>query len=118
MNTVASGLRAHVDHGIPDTRRLAVENLVVLENAEGEYVHQRVAVIAGVEHALPAHRRNAETVAVVSDAGDNAFEDPAIARRRKRAEAQRVHYGDGPRAHGENVAQNAADARGRALEWL
>ena len=35
-----------------------------------------------------------------------------------RAEAQRIEHGDGPRAHGENVAQNAADAGGRALKRL
>ena len=31
------------------------------------------------------------------------------------AEAQRVEVGDRPRAHGEHVAQDAADAGGRAL---
>ena len=34
------------------------------------------------------------------------------------AEAQRIHDGQRPRAHGEDVAQNAADAGGRALEGL
>ena len=34
------------------------------------------------------------------------------------AEAQRVHGGDGARAHGEDVAQDAADAGGRALIGL
>src|SRR5579864_578608 len=31
-------------------------------------------------------------------------------------EAQRIHHCDWPRAHGEDIAQNAADAGGRALE--
>ena len=34
------------------------------------------------------------------------------------AEAQRIHHRDGARAHGEDVAQDAADAGGRALEGL
>ena len=34
------------------------------------------------------------------------------------AEAQRIHHGDGPRAHREDVAQDAADAGGRALQGL
>ena len=34
------------------------------------------------------------------------------------AEAQRVQAGDGPRAHREDVAQDAADARGRPLVRL
>ena len=33
----------------------------------------------------------------------------------ERAEAQRIHDGEGPRAHGEDVAEDAADAGGRAL---
>ena len=35
-----------------------------------------------------------------------------------RAEAQEVERGDGPRAHGEDVAQNAADPGRRALVGL
>src|SRR5205085_9781008 len=34
------------------------------------------------------------------------------------AEAQRVHDGNWPRPHGENVAQNAANAGGGAVKWL
>lgn len=36
----------------------------------------------------------------------------------RRAEAQRVHVGDGPCAHREDVAHDAADAGRRALERL
>ncbi len=35
-----------------------------------------------------------------------------------RAEAQRVEVGDGARAHGKDVAHDAADAGRRALVWL
>ena len=35
-----------------------------------------------------------------------------------RTEAERIHDGERPRAHGEDVAQNAADAGGRALKRL
>ena len=34
------------------------------------------------------------------------------------AEAQRIERGDRPRAHGENIAQDAADAGGGALVGL
>ena len=34
------------------------------------------------------------------------------------AEAQRIERGDRPRTHGENIAQDAADAGGRALVGL
>jgi hypothetical protein len=35
-----------------------------------------------------------------------------------RAEAERIHDGEGTRVHGEDVAQDAADAGGRALVGL
>ena len=38
--------------------------------------------------------------------------------RRNRPEAQRVHDGERPRAHGKDVAQDAANAGRRALERL
>ena len=120
MNAVAAGLRADVDHRIADARGSAVEDLVVPEDAEREDVDQRIAVVAWLEDALAAHRRHAEAVAVVRDAADHAFEDAAVARAGfrivERTEAQRIHHRDRPRAHGEDVAQDAADAGRRALE--
>ena len=54
------------------------------------------------------------------DAFDHAFQNPAVAIAAlgivQRAEPDGVQHGDGPRAHGEDVAQDAADAGGRALE--
>ncbi len=38
--------------------------------------------------------------------------------RRDRAEAERIHDRERTRVHGEDVAQDAADSGGRALEWL
>src|SRR5436189_3193154 len=35
-----------------------------------------------------------------------------------RAEAERIHYCQRSSAHGEDVAQNAANARGSSLKWL
>ena len=61
---------------------------------------------------------NADAVAVAADAGDHAFEDPARQRRVERSEAQRVQQRDRPRAHREDVADDAADAGGRALVGL
>ena len=60
------------------------------------------------------------------DAAHHAFDNAAVAghgfRRREsivnRSETNRVHHRDGPRAHGEDVAQDAAHAGGRALKRL
>ena len=65
-----------------------------------------------------AHRRHAEGIAIAADAGDHAVDKMARLRMRRRAERQRVQAGDRPRAHGEHVAQDAADAGRRALIGL
>ena len=116
MNAVAAGLRANINHRVADAFGLPVKHLVLAENTQGERVHQRIAVVAFFKDALAADGRDAEAVAIVRDPRDNAFENAAIARNIERAEAYRVQHGDGPRAHGENIAQDAADAGGRALE--
>ncbi len=118
VDSVAAGLGADVDHRVADAFGLAVKNLVLAKDAQRERVHQRIAVVALFEDALAADGGNAEAVAIVRDARNNAFENSAIARDIERAEAYRVHHRDGPRAHGENIAQDAAHAGGRALERL
>src|SRR5262249_7114112 len=68
---------------------------------------------------------DAEAIAVVADAADDAIEDAAIFGRIfwgraltgcDFAEAERVEHGDRASTHGENVAQDAADTGRRALE--
>ena len=48
--------------------------------------------------------------------GDGAGEKGAVLRNRQRSEAEGVHQGHGTGAHREDVAQDAADAGGGALE--
>ena len=80
---------------------------------------ENVGVVACVEIDLAADRRHADAVAVAADAGDHAGEqDSACADGRAAAEAQRIERRDRARAHGEDVAQDAADAGGRALIGL
>ncbi len=118
VNAVAPGLRADIDDGIADAGGAAVEDLVLFENAEGEGVDQRVLRIAAREGDFAADRRNAEAVSVEGDAADDTFHDAAVLRLVQRAEPQAVHRGDGPRAHREDVAKNAAHAGGCALKRL
>ena len=58
---------------------------------------------------------NADAVAVTADAGDHAFEDAPVERHVRRPEPQRVQQRHGPRAHREDVADDAANAGRRAL---
>ena len=56
----------------------------------------------------------------MGDAAHHAFQNApitfAVFGIVKRAEADGIHHGDRPRTHREDVAQNAANACGRALE--
>ena len=62
-----------------------------------------------------ADGRHAERIAVAADAGDDAGDQRAGFRMFRIAERQRVKAGNRTRAHGEDVAQNAADAGCGAL---
>ena len=118
VDAVAAGARADVDDGIADAARRAAKDAVRLQDAEREGVHEAVAVVAVVERDLAAHGGNADAVAVARDARHDALEEARGLRVRRIAEAQRVQGGDRPRAHGEDVAQDAAHAGGRALVRL
>jgi hypothetical protein len=67
---------------------------------------------------LAADRGHAEGIAVAANAGDDAGNQRARLRMLWIAERQRVEAGDRPRPHGEDVAQNAADAGRGALIGL
>src|SRR5437879_3626573 len=71
------------------------------------------AGISDVQQASPA-----APLSWMPTTAPDAIDQPARARIVGIAEAQRVENGDGPRPHREDVAQDAADAGGRALEGL
>jgi hypothetical protein len=79
------------------------------QHADAERVDQRVALVAGVEHDLAADVGQPEAVAVAADAGHDARQHPLGVLVVGRAEPQRVHHGDRAGAHGEDVADDAAD---------
>ena len=111
VDAVAAGLGADVDDRVADAAGRRVEDPVGAGDADAHRVDQDVAVVGAVERALAADRRHADAVAVAADAGDHAVDEVAGLRVAGLAEAQRVEDRDRPRAHGEDVAQDAADAR-------
>ena len=118
MDAVASGLGAHVDDRIADAGGGGIEDPRCVRHAHGHRVDQDVAVVSRVEGAFAGHRRNADAVAVAADTGDDAGHQMAHLRVLGAAETQRVEVGDRPGAHGEDVAQDAADAGRGALVGL
>src|SRR6202008_1350084 len=81
-------------------------------------VDQDVAVVRGVEIHLAADGGHAHAVAVAANPTDNAIDKVPRLRVLRRAEPEGVHHRDRPRAHGEDVAHDAAHARCRALIGL
>ncbi len=127
MNSVAAGFCADIDHGIADAFSFGKKNFFLLGDAESKSVDERILRIARLEADFAANRRDAKTISVTSDSANYAVEDAAVFRSvfftgvfacSDLAESQRIQDSDGARAHGENVAQDAADPGRRALEGL
>src|SRR4029453_11935142 len=94
------------------------EDAVGAHDTEGEGIDEDDLVVAGIEVDLAANRRHAAAIAVPADATHHAADEIARARMIEAAEAQRVEVGNRARAHGEDVAHDAADAGRRALIGL
>src|SRR5882762_2927695 len=127
VNSIAASFCADVDDGIADAFGFGEKNFFFFGDAEGERVDQRILGIARLEGDFAADGGNAEAVSVAPHAADDAVEDAAVFRgvRFRRefgssnlTEAERIENSDGPRAHGENIAENSAYAGSGALERL
>ena len=87
--------------------------------AQAHGVDEAVLLVAGLEVDLAADGRNADRVAVVTNAANGAVQQVARALGvGDLAEPQRIEYSDWPRADGEHVPQDAADSGGGPLERL
>ncbi len=117
-DAVAARARAHEHQQVAHARGGRAGQPVVVGDAQAHGVDQAVGLVRALEVDLAADGGHADGVAVVADARDRAVQQVQRARRLQLAEAQRVQDGDRPRADREHVAQDAADARGRALERL
>ena len=104
--------------GVARARGRGPQHPVRVDDAHAHGVDQARLLVAVVERHLAADGRHPDAVPVVADAGHRAREQVAAARARQLAEAQGVEQRDRPRAHREDVAHDAADAGGRALEGL
>ena len=83
------------------------------EQADAHRIDEAVGCIDVVEHDLAADVRNADGVAVRADAADGPGEVVV-----RSSEAQPVEKRDRPRAHRDDVAEDAADPGRGALERL
>ena len=117
-HAIGPGGRPEQDHRVARPAGRRDLEVAVSHDSHAERVDQRIARVARVEVEFPADVGQAQAVPVEGDAADHAGEHPAGVGGVGRAETQRVHHPDRPRAHGEDVADDAADAGGRALVRL
>ena len=103
---------------VPDARGGAADHAVLVGEPERHRVDEAVLLVRALVVDLAADRRHADRVAVVRDPGHGVVEQVARARAGGLAEAQRVEHRDRAGADREDVAQDAADAGGGALERL
>ena len=97
---------------------MPVKIFFFLTSPKREGINQNIGVVARVEINLAADGGHADAVAVATDAGNHAGNEITRAWMVDGAEAQGIERGDRTRAHGEDIAQDAADAGGRALIGL
>ena len=127
LDAVAPRRRPDEEQDVARPGRPRQGDVVVARDADAHGVDDRVARVGGIEADLAADVGDADAVAVARDPPDHAAEEVAVAGGFglvghvigvERAEAEAVEQGDRPRAHGEDVANDAADTRRRALVGL
>src|SRR3546814_14104048 len=87
----------------------------LIRNANGHCVDQNVAVIGRVEIDLTTYGRHANAIAIAANAAHHAGDKVPHLWMIGPSKSESIQVGDGPRAHGEDVTQYAADTRGCAL---
>jgi hypothetical protein len=118
VNAVPSGVCAHENHKIPNSRCLGPHDGFMTDDSDAHGVHKWVAAVCVIEKDVAGHRRYAETIAVATDSADHSLEQVSIARFAERAKAQRVQQCDWSCPHREDVTHDTADAGCGALVWL
>jgi hypothetical protein len=118
VDPVAPGPRADAEQDVPHTVGGGPDQVRLPQQADAHGVHQRVSGVPRGEADLTAERRHPDAVAVVAHAAHDPGEEIPVPGKVERAEAQAVEDRDGASAHGEDVAQNAADSGRGALVWL
>src|ERR1700682_5530137 len=113
VDAIATCVGADEHQAVAGALGPGMHELIDANEAYTHRVDERVVGVALIEIDLAAHRWDADAVAVPADACDYSLD--VTARFRQRPEAQRVQQGDGPGAHRDDVADDAAHAGRGAL---
>ena len=75
MDSIPTGFRPHIHHGVSNARCVTSENAVLLEEAKIERVDENISVIAWVERDLASDRWYAHTISVMPNSADDALNE-------------------------------------------
>jgi hypothetical protein len=118
VNAVAPSLRPEEDHQVGLPRGPRPDEALGTDETHAHRVNQRVPGVSRRELDLAAHGRDPYGVAVPPDAAHDLPEEVTVSLVVQRPEPERVQEGDGPRAHRQDVPDDAADAGRRSLVGL
>ena len=110
MNSVATGARTHSHDRIANALGLGANEVLFVHESDAHRIHQRIALVSGIEDDLTSDGRNADTIAVIPDSLDDTGKQVSHPRIVERSETEGIEHCDRPRTHGEYVAENSADA--------
>ncbi len=110
---IPAGRRPEEDNAVAWGLRLGARYTVGREDAHAHRVDEAVVLVGGIENRVSSDGRDADAVPVPADPLDGALELPVGL-----AEPEAIEQCDRPSSHRDDVAEDAADPRRRALERL
>ncbi len=115
---VAAGAGAVQDDEVAHALGAGEVDVLVPHRPHAQCVDQRVAEVRRVEHDLATDVGQAQAVPVAADSGHDAGHHAPGVGGVQRSEPKRIHHGQRARAHGQDVADDAADSGGGTLVRL
>ena len=114
-DSVAPGFGPKVNHGHADAGGSGVEDFIRIGEACGKGVHKAIAIVRAVKPDFAPYGGHAKAVAVAADALHHACDQSLGFGVGGDTETEGIHRRNRACAHGEHIAQDAANARSRPL---
>ena len=118
VNAIAPSFGPDIDDGVAHAGGGGIENFVLIRDAHGHRIDEDIAVIGGVEIGFAANCRYTHAIAIAADPGDYALHQMLHLGMIGPSKPQRIGIRHRTSAHGEDIAQYAANTRCCALIGL
>ena len=115
MHPLPAGARPNVDNNIADPFRFRRKYPILACHPDSHGIHQRIGVIGRIEFGFASEGRNTNRIAVPPDSFYHPARDIVAFRIGQIPQPQCIDKCDRASPHGEYIAQDATNPRGRAL---